>query len=73
MANKKGLDQRHRDRDGTISRKHGNTKVGTLRKEFGEQFAEGRRTDLLLKNLLAEGGANSLDEFETPPQEVNSP
>ncbi|MGO8933459.1 MAG: hypothetical protein ACLQDA_07085 [Terracidiphilus sp.] len=63
MANKKGLDQRHRDRDGTISRKHGNTKVGTLRKEFGEQFAEGRRSDLLLKNLLAESGANSLDDY----------
>ncbi len=63
MANKKGLDQRHRDRDGTISRKHGNTKVGTLRKEFGEQFAEGRRSDLLLKNLLAEGGANSLEDY----------
>ncbi len=63
MANKKGLDQRHRDRDGTISRKHGNTKVGTLRKEFGEQFAEGRRSDLLLKNLLAESGANPLDDY----------
>jgi hypothetical protein len=63
MANKKGLDQRHRDRDGTISRKHGNTKVGTLRREFGEQFAEGRRSDLLLKNLLAESGANSLDDY----------
>ncbi len=63
MANKKGLDQRHRDRDGTISRKHGNSKVGTLRKEFGEQFAEGRRSDLLLKNLLAESGANSLDDY----------
>ena len=63
MANKKGLDQRHRDRDGTISCKHGNTKVGTLRKEFGEQFAEGRRSDLLLKNLLAESGANSLDDY----------
>ena len=63
MANKKGLDQRHRDRDGTISRKHGNTKVGTLRKEFGEQFAEGRRSDLLLKNLVAESGANSLDDY----------
>ena len=63
MANKKGLDQRHRDRDGTISRKHGNTKVGTLRKEFGEQFAEGRRSDLLLKNLLAKSGANSLDDY----------
>jgi hypothetical protein len=63
MANKKGLDERHRDRDGTISRKHGNTKVGTLRKEFGEQFAEGRRSDLLLKNLLAESGASSLDDY----------
>jgi len=63
MANKKGLDERHRDRDGTISRKHGNTKVGTLRMEFGEQFAEGRRSDLLLKNLLAESGASSLDDY----------
>ena len=63
MANKKGLDERHRDRDGTISRKHGNTKVGTLRKEFGEQFAEGRRSDLLLKNLLLESGATSLDDY----------
>jgi hypothetical protein len=44
----RGLDGRHRDRDGTISRKHRNTKVGTLRKQFGEHFAEGRRSDLLL-------------------------
>jgi hypothetical protein len=59
----KGLDGRHRDRDGTISRKHGNTKIGTLRKEFGDHFAEGRRSDMLLKTLLAESGAASLDDY----------
>ena len=63
MKTAAGLDERHRDRDGTISRKHGNTKVGTLRKEFGEQFAEGRRSDMLLKNLLSESGAASLDDY----------
>jgi len=59
----KGLDGRHRDRDGTISRKHGNTKIGTLRKEFGEHFAEGRRSAMQLKTLLVESGAASLDEY----------
>ena len=72
MANKKGLDERHRDRDGTISRKHGNTKVGTLRKEFGEQFAEGGRSDLLLKNLLSESGATSLDDGAKAVRECKS-
>lgn len=63
MPGRKGLDGRHRDRDGTISRKHGNTKIETLRKEFGEEFAEGRRGDLLLKNLLSESGSKSLDDY----------
>jgi hypothetical protein len=60
---RKGLDGRHRDRDGTISRKHGNTKVRSLRKEFGNHFAEGRRSDLLLKTLLKESGVDSLDQY----------
>ena len=60
---RKGFDGRHRDRDGTISRKHGNTKVGTLRKKFGKNFAAGRRSDLLLKTLLKESGAKSLDHY----------
>ena len=29
-----GLDHRHRDKDGAISKKHGNTLVGTLRKIY---------------------------------------
>ena len=34
-----GLDNRHRDKDGEISRKHGNTLVRTLRKIYGAGFA----------------------------------
>jgi hypothetical protein len=37
---KRGLDKRHRDKSGRIKRKHGNTRVGALRKEFGESFAK---------------------------------
>ena len=36
-----GLNNRHRDRNGEISRKHGNTLVGTLRRIYGHSFAEG--------------------------------
>lgn len=36
-----GLDKRHRDRDGEISKKHGNTLVKTLRKIYGTDFARG--------------------------------
>jgi hypothetical protein len=34
-----GLDHRHRDKNGEISRKHGNTLVRTLRKVYGPSFA----------------------------------
>ena len=36
-----GLDQRHRDKSGEISRKHGNTLVRTLRETHGADFACG--------------------------------
>jgi hypothetical protein len=38
-----GLDGRHRDKDGEISRKHGNTRVDTLRETYGGDFAQGAR------------------------------
>jgi hypothetical protein len=60
---KTGLDGRHRDKSGRIERKHGNTKVGSLRKEYGENFAKGRRKDLMLKTLLAETGSASLHDY----------
>jgi hypothetical protein len=31
--------ERHRDKNGEISRKHGNTLIGTLRKHYGSDFA----------------------------------
>ena len=60
---RKGLDYRHRDKSGRIERKHGNTKVAALRKEYGPGFAKGRRKDMMLKNLLKETGAASLHEY----------
>ena len=30
----RSLDARHRDKSGKIEKKHGNTRVGTLRKEY---------------------------------------
>jgi len=39
MQQQPGLDQRHRDKDSTIARKHGNTLIGTLRRTYGQHFA----------------------------------
>ena len=36
-----GLDQRHRDKNGEIGRKHGNTLISTLRQTYGQNFAPG--------------------------------
>jgi hypothetical protein len=60
---KKGLDGRHRDVTGRIDKKHGNTRIGSLRKTYGEHFAKGRRKDMMLKNLLHETGSASLHEY----------
>jgi hypothetical protein len=60
---RRGLDKRHRDKTGRIDRKHGNTKVAALRKEYGPGFAKGRRKDLMLKNLLRETGSESLHQY----------
>jgi len=62
-AGKAGLDHRHRDKSGRIERKHGNTKVAALRKEYGPGFAKGRRKDMMLKTLLKETGSASLHEY----------
>ena len=63
-----GLDQRHRDADGEISRKHGNTQVGTLRQTYGIDFAVGRRSDMKLRTLLDQSGARSLSQLLKRPR-----
>jgi hypothetical protein len=60
---KKALDGRHRDKTGRIDKKHGNTLVGTLRKTYGDHFAKGRRSTLMLKTLLKETGTESLHGY----------
>ena len=52
-----------RDKDGELSRKHGNTLIGTLRSHYGSVFAAGyserdRLTDVL--DQLDEGSLNKL-------------
>jgi hypothetical protein len=59
----KGLDNRMRDQDGTIREKRSDTLVKTLRKEYGEEFADGYRSDAKLGTVLKKEGAESLDQL----------
>jgi hypothetical protein len=59
----RGLDDRCRDRNGEIRRKNGATRVGTLRKIYGEDFAAGVRSDMKLETLLDRRGAASLSRL----------
>jgi hypothetical protein len=58
-----GLDKRHRDKDGEIDRKHGNTRVGTLRKTYGEDFLDDWRSDAKLETVLEDTEAESLTQL----------
>jgi hypothetical protein len=58
-----GLDNRHRDLNGEIRQKAGNTRVDTLRKTYGDNFAEGYRGDMKLDRLLERTGNQSLTEY----------
>ena len=59
----KGLDGRQRDHDGEIRRKRGDTLVGTLRNEYGPEFALGYRSDAKLRTVLEAERAQSLSEL----------
>jgi hypothetical protein len=59
-SNRRGLDGRMRDEDGTIREKNGNTHLGTIEKEYGVDF--GRRSDMKLDNYLAEEGYDSMTQ-----------
>jgi hypothetical protein len=58
-----GLDGRHRDVDGRISEKHGNTRVDTLRETYGDSFASGTRGDTHLRTVLARAGIPSVSQY----------
>jgi len=63
QARQPGLHGRHRNDDGETRAKRGDTLVGTLRKTYGEEFAEGRRSDMRLDTLLKREGAPSLNDL----------
>jgi hypothetical protein len=46
------LDNRHRDKNGEIARKHGNTRVSILRETYGPGFAPGMSGDEKLVDVL---------------------
>ncbi len=58
-----GLDGRHRDADGRISEKHGNTRVDTLRETYGDSFAPGVRGDAHLSTVKDRAGVPSLSQL----------
>ena len=57
------LVERHRDLDGEIRHKRGDTLVGTLRNTYGRDFARGYRSDTKLSALLKRTGSASLSEY----------
>lgn len=63
MTKQPGLDGRHRDADGQIRHKNGNTRVDTLRETYGENFGKGFRGDMKLETLLERTGSSTLTEY----------
>ena len=47
-----GLDNRHRDKNGQIARKHGNALIATLRQTYGGSFASDFPADAKLIDVL---------------------
>jgi hypothetical protein len=60
---KTGLDNRHRNHDGEISQKHGNTKLSTLRKIYGMYFAAGYPETQTLSEVLLQLNETSLSQL----------
>lgn len=59
----KGLDGRMRDANGEIRKKRNDTLVGTLRKDYGNDFAQGYRSDAKLGTVLKKEGLETLDQL----------
>jgi hypothetical protein len=60
---KAGLDNRHRNKDGEISEKHGDTLIRTLRKIYGQNFAAGYPDMHKLSEVLLQLNETSLSQL----------
>ena len=58
-----GLDDRHRDKTGQISQKHGNTLISTLRETYGPSFAGSALGTAKLSDVLHELDEPSLTKL----------
>ncbi|MGY3233512.1 hypothetical protein ACVWZ4_005954 [Bradyrhizobium sp. USDA 4472] len=63
-----GLDGRHRDKDGEIIKKHGNTLIGTLRHIYGKSFAAGYPDTTRLSEVLQQLNETSLSQLRRDHQ-----
>jgi hypothetical protein len=55
--------KRHRDKNGEISKKHGNTLISTLRQTYGQGFAPGHPGHKQLREILHELDVASLSQL----------
>jgi hypothetical protein len=60
---KVSLDNRHRNKDGEISGKYGNTLIRTLRKVYGQSFAAGYPETEKLSEVLLKLNETSLSQL----------
>jgi hypothetical protein len=60
---KAGLDNRHRNKDGEISGKYGNTLIRTLGKVYGQSFAAGYPETEKLSEVLLKLNETSLSQL----------
>jgi hypothetical protein len=60
---RRGLDGRTQDSDGEIRQKRNDTLVGTLRRTYGPDFAEGYRADAKLETVLREERVSTLSQL----------
>lgn len=65
---KRPVDGRHRDKNGEIGQKRGDTLVRTLRKAYGVDFLSDFRSDATLKAVLTKTGAESLTQLIKAPR-----
>jgi hypothetical protein len=59
----KGLETQQRDRDGEVRHKRSDTRVETLRKTYGDDFAPGYRSDTKLSTVLRKEHVDTLDQL----------
>ena len=61
--NRRGIEQRARDKKSEIAGKHGSAEVRTLRKIYGKAFAEGFSDEARLSDVIEHLDAKSLAEL----------